>query len=364
MIKYGNTGNNTNIRNNNRYGAVSTTHVSKVSPLIENGKVDTKSFRVNSTKSDIGTVANKNKSVSVENKDSLASTGFAKKNNYLNNMHTATNLKKKKITIDNKDNAGNKDFNFTLGKYSPHINQVNIKAFNNKVNDTGLTKEQNERLERYERYEEQVMNKLNDKTINLATIKDFEENEKKLKDSLSMFQMTIRKNEGAGINTLFKVRSLLLNWLKDSENDNLEYTKFMTEKKMKYLLKNKEKIDNKTKALDIELFSLKNKKIELEGILGEIYITYETEELTKEINQFANSWEIRSGKSKKMLEKFEEMKRMLPIVKEFNQIKEQESNKLNEKKECEKILKGSNQTLGFLSNYYKNLRNKINDEKK
>ncbi len=99
----------------------------------------------------------------------------------------------------------------------------------------------------------------------------------------------------------------------------------------------------------------------MQNIIGEIYISYETEELEQEIERFSNSYEIRLGKSTKMLEKFEEMKKMLPLLKEYNTIKEQEISKTKEKNEMEKICKNSCQTLGFLSNYYKNLRKKINE---
>lgn len=192
-------------------------------------------------------------------------------------------------------------------------------------------------------------------------IMDDEEQIKKLKETIQHYSQYVRKNEGAGVNTLFKVRTVLLNWLKDSDQDNLEYSKFMTEKKIKYLLKNKEKCDSKIKQLETELSNIKLKKANLNNIIGDIYITYETEELEQEIERFSNSYEIRSGKSAKMIEKFEFMKKILPSVKEYNQIKEQEINKTKEKNEMEKINKSSLQTLGFLTNYYRNIRKKIND---
>jgi hypothetical protein len=190
--------------------------------------------------------------------------------------------------------------------------------------------------------------------------KEYEENEKKLKETLHLFANNVRRNEGGSVNTLFKIRTVLLNWLKDSEQDNLEYSKFMTEKKIKYLLKNKEKLEARIKNLENDLINIKNRKPELESILGE-YISYENEELEQEIERFANSYEIRSGKSTQMIQMFEKKKRVLPFLKEYNSIKEQEISKNKEKIEMEKICKNSLQTLGFLSNYYKNLRKKIND---
>jgi hypothetical protein len=234
-----------------------------------------------------------------------------------------------------KENSGtiNKEFNFTLGsKFSP----LNIKTLS-------------PRLDRQSTHEE------------LSSEKEVFENDKKIKETLHIYQHSVRKNEGSSVNTLFKVRTLLLNWLKDSEQDNLEYTKFITEKKMRYLLKSRDKTENRIKLLESELNSFIIRKKELVEILGEIYVTYETEELRVEIERFSNSYEIRSGKSTKMLEKFEQMKQIFPFVKEHNTIKENETQKINEKKELEKILKGSNQTLGFLNNYYKNLKSKVND---
>ena len=45
----------------------------------------------------------------------------------------------------------------------------------------------------------------------------------------------------------------------------------------------------------------------------------------------------------------------------MGKVKENESQKSTEKKELERILKSSNQTLVFLSNYYKNIKKKISE---
>jgi hypothetical protein len=193
--------------------------------------------------------------------------------------------------------------------------------------------------------------------INNEMLKEWQENEAKLNDTLKAFSMQVRRNEGSSANTLFRTRTVLLNWLKDS--DNLEYSQFMTEKKIRYLLRHKENLEGKMKALLTEVTNLKQKRVDLENILGDQYITYETEELAMEIERFSQSYEIKSGKSSKMLEKFEEMKRMFDSVKEYNLIKEQESNKTQEIKEIKNIIKTSLQTLENLKNYYKNLKVKI-----
>lgn len=191
--------------------------------------------------------------------------------------------------------------------------------------------------------------------------KEWEENEIKLKEALYAYNNNVRKNEGAGVSTLLKIRGLMLNWLKESDNDNIEYSLFMTEKKIKYMLKNKERSENKLKSIETDKNNLNNRKMELASILGDIYISYETEELEREIEQFSRSYEIKSGKSSKMLQKFEEMKKMLVYVKEYNNIVERESSKSKEYEELSKFIKNSNQTLEILSNYYKNLKKRIGD---
>ena len=188
------------------------------------------------------------------------------------------------------------------------------------------------------------------------------ENDKKLRDSLQLYNNIFRRNEGASTNTLLKLRAILVNWLKDSDQD-LVYTKFMTEKKIKYLYKNKEKMENRIKILKNELNIIQKRKDELNNILGDLYVNYDEDELKEDISRFEKSHEVKSGKKTKTAEKLEEMKKMLPYVFENTKIKEKEIPKLNEKKELEKIIKSTNQPLIFLSNYYKNIKKKINSEK-
>lgn len=187
------------------------------------------------------------------------------------------------------------------------------------------------------------------------------ESDKKLRDSLQTYNNINRKNDGASLNTLFKLRSILINWLKDSDQD-LEYTKFMTEKKLKYLMKNKEKSEARIKVLDSELKAINVRKEELEKILGEIYCFYDEEGLKEDIKRFENSNEVKSGKFSKTLEQLETMRKMLPYVTEYGKIKDSKTKKYNEKKELEKIVKSSGQTLVFLNNYYKNIKKKINEQ--
>ena len=191
------------------------------------------------------------------------------------------------------------------------------------------------------------------------SFKEFEDNEKKLKDTILNYHQVIRKSEGASVNSLFKLRSILLNWLKDSEQENLEYSRFITAKKIKYLLKNKEKLEARHKILEIEINNLKAKIPQLENTLGDMYVGYDVEELKQEMASLSQSYEIRNKKSQMMMKKLEEMEAMLPVLIEYNNAKQQDISKNEEKKEIEKICKGSNQTLGFLSNYYKNLKLKL-----
>ena len=191
-------------------------------------------------------------------------------------------------------------------------------------------------------------------------IKQMKENDKKLKESLQIYNNIFRRNESTNVNSLLKLRSILINWLKDSDQD-LVYSKFMTEKKIKYLLKNREKMESRIKILDNELNSISNRKNELEQILGDLYINYDEEDLKNDIERFEKSHEVKSGKQSKTLDKLLEMKKMLPYVIENGKNKENEIQKQNEKKELERIIKSSNQTLIFLSNYYKNIKRKMNE---
>ena len=147
-------------------------------------------------------------------------------------------------------------------------------------------------------------NSINDEFI----VKETLDKENKLKESLHLYAHHIKKNEGASVNTLNKVKEVLLTWLKEPEPDNMEYNKFKTGKKIKYIIKNKEKSEFKIKNLEVELISIKNRKSDLEFLLQDEYLNYDEDELAQDIERFSNSWEIKNGKSKKMIEKYEEMK--------------------------------------------------------
>ena len=188
-----------------------------------------------------------------------------------------------------------------------------------------------------------------------------QEYDQKLKNSLQAYKNLNKKNDSTSLNTLYKLRSILLNLLKDKEQD-LEYSKFITEKKLKYMIKNKEKAENRIKILESELKIAEQKIEELEKNLGEIYIFYDEEELKEDIKRFENSNEVKSGKFSKTLEQLETMKKMLPFVSEYGKAKDKKNRIINEIKELGKIIKNSGQTISILNNYYKNIKKKINEQ--
>lgn len=188
-----------------------------------------------------------------------------------------------------------------------------------------------------------------------------QENDQKLKNSLQAYKNLNKKNDNTSLNTLYKLRSILLNLLKDKEQD-LEYSKFITEKKLKYMIKNKERSENRIKVLESELKIVEQKIEELEKNLGEIYIFYDEEELKEDIKRFENSNEVKSGKFSKTLEQLETMKKMLPFVSEYGKAKDKKNRMVNEIKELGKIIKNSGQTISILNNYYKNIKKKINEQ--
>ena len=128
------------------------------------------------------------------------------------------------------------------------------------------------------------------------------------------------------------------------------------------MIKNKERSENRIKIIDSELNVVDIRKEELEKILGEIYCFYDEEELKEDIKRFENSNEVKSGKFSKTLEQLETMKKMLPFVSEYGKVKDKRNKILGEKKELEKIIKNSSQTISILNNYYKNIKKKINEQ--
>ena len=277
-------------------------------------------------------------------------------NDNMNHNKSSNNVQQENGTTVNQIQKENKEPSLPIENISNNTQTNNFAfTFSNKFKDT-----QPPQITISSSIFPNPQTQLQDANPSEYDIKQMNENDKKLKESLQLYNNLVRKNEGAGINTLFKIRTILINWLKDSDQD-LEYSKFMTEKKIRYLLKNKEKMESRIKSLESDLVGITERKKELENILGDLYVNYEEDELKTDINRFENSYEIKSGKCSKTKEKLEEMKKMLPYVSEMGKVKENESQKSTEKKELERILKSSNQTLVFLSNYYKNIKKKISE---
>jgi hypothetical protein len=293
---------------------------------------------------------------------------FIQNNNYINNNNKKNNeeIKERKKTentqlIQNKDNINNNIINIKDNKDNKDKENKENTDFkeDNKINiiNKEIPKDTKKDIKETISPNQLPVVPSNDDNF----YNQLKESDKKLRDSLQAYNNINKKGDGTSLNTLFKLRSILINWLKDSDQD-LEYTKFMTEKKLKYLMKNKEKSETRIKVLDSELKAINTRKEELEKILGEIYCFYDEEGLKDDIKRFENSNEVKSGKFSKTLEQLETMKKMLPYVTEYGKIKDSKAKKYNEKKELEKIVKSSGQTLVFLNNYYKNIKKKINEQ--
>ena len=148
-----------------------------------------------------------------------------------------------------------------------------------------------------------------------------------------------------------------MGWIK--EGNLIYYNKYITKRKIKYLYKNIKNNEDKIKNLKKEILLLKNKIEQCNKILGMLYCNYDEEDLKEDIKRFEKSYEVTSGKNKKTIEQLACMKKMLPFVAENGKYKELLSKKINEKNDLEAIIKGSNQSLFFLSNFYKNIKKKI-----
>ena len=313
---------------------------------------------------------NKDNNHKIINNNIIKSGNNIQNNNYINNINNKKNedIKEKqdKNKIDNIQTIS-KDNNINFININDNKENNSIKKTNkiNSINTINIIINEKNKDKIKDITDKPVIPSLSQPSIVPSNDDNFynqlKESDKKLRDNLQAYNNINKKSDGASINTLYKLRSILINWLKDSDQD-LEYTKFMTEKKLKYLMKNKEKSEARIKVLDSELKAINTRKEELEKILGEIYQFYDEEGLKDDIKRFENSNEVKSGKFSKTLEQLETMKKMLPYVIEYGKIKENRTKKHNEKKELEKIVKSSGQTLVFLSNYYKNIKKKINEQ--
>jgi hypothetical protein len=203
----------------------------------------------------------------------------------------------------------------------------------------------------------------------------FEDEDKKLISLLKNYDSRVLHKSSHSNSFILALRSKLIHWLKkpeasESENlsngleKNLLYEKFMTQKKMIYLLRNKKHSEKKISKLESDLILIKESKTNLEELIGDIYVHYSFHELEEEITRLSNCYEFRSGKSKKMRENVEHMKSILPHVKVYHNYKESISNISDEIKEILKIIEWSSQTWQFLCNYKESLNLKLDKLKK
>lgn len=184
-------------------------------------------------------------------------------------------------------------------------------------------------------------------------IKNFEDRDKRLKDLISALAST-KKPEGSAYSTLYSIRNSLVGWVKENEND---YNLFITEKKIKYLLKHKDRLEGIVKSLEPSIIRMQSRKEELDSKLGDLYCYYDYRELRMEIEKLENSYEIKQSKSKKAIEKLEEMKLKLPLVKEQNHIKYTLDLKSLELENAENNLASTFSNLKGVVKFYKSLKN-------
>ena len=274
-----------------------------------------------------------------------------------NNININTKKNDKLAEIKNSGSSNTQPIN---SNNQPQIINIVINENNKDIKIVEI--DNNEKIEKNKKDSSPFKNNLLLHTSYCENINSqLNENDKKLKSSLQAYKDINKKNDNTTLNTLYKVRSILLNLLKDKEQD-LEYSKFITEKKLKYMIKNKEKSEMRLKVLESDLKAIEIRKEELEKILGELYCFYDEEELKEDIKRFENSNEVKSGKFSKTLEQLETMKKMLPFVSEYGKVKDKKNKILSEKKELGKIIKNSGQTIVTLNNYYKNIKKKINEQ--
>ena len=262
------------------------------------------------------------------------------------NSNTKKNEKNKEIkTIDLNKNSNTKNDNIDNNNIIENDNKIKKQPpiVNIFINDDNI-KNGNEDNNNINKNSSPMKHNLNHISFCDNKTNQIDNNDQKLKNSLKAYKNLNKKNDKTSLNTLYKLRSILLNLLKDKEQ-NLEYSKFMTEKKLKFMMKNKEKSEMRMKELETELKSVEIRKEELEKNLGEIYCYYDEEELKEDIKRFENSNEVKSGKFSKTLEQLETMKKMLPIVTEYGKIKDKNNKIINEKKELKKIINKYNKYI-------------------
>ena len=201
--------------------------------------------------------------------------------------------------------------------------------------------------------------KLNNKVKQIINhsinISNFEKADKTLKESIIAISQ-LNKTKSTTLNNIVTIRNIMINWVKEGETGDADYNKFITEKKIKYLLKHKDKYKTKLKIIEFELNQHLTKLQETNKSLGDMYISYDYVELKEDIYRLENSYEVKTAKKDKIIQKLEEMKGKLLLVKLQNQLKFTIANKKIEKNSIEKNIHSTNSNLNSIVSYYKSLK--------
>lgn len=320
--------NSTNNNLNNNFDTLSNiNNTNKNSPAINDNFNTVKNNKVNNAFNNSFATNNEN---IIDNSINFASNNLNNMSN-INNLHSVNTKTNKNYNI-NSINNNQKELNNTFS-----------------LNNTNLTNN--------------VMN--NTFTTNINEYPHYTDSERKLKESLTLFYNTSQKIDKSDklerINTnsnylLQKLRNSLMKWVKTKENDENDYNKFITQKKIKYLLSHKEKLEFNIKKLRSEITKITTKQIELENYLGDAYSYYNYEDLKEEITGMENLYEVKNNLNIKMVEQCETMKKKLPFIKENCKLKFLFGVKKMEKDNCENEFLNTLNNLKYLITFYKNLK--------
>lgn len=210
-------------------------------------------------------------------------------------------------------------------------------------------------------------NKVSNKNINIGTSFDensssnfnFNVNEsinsKLIDKTLLNSIISISTMNSNSISSLIYLRNNCIKLIKDNDNGNMEYNKFITEKRLKYLIRHYKEYRNKQKLIEFEIKQHSLKLNEISNRLGDLYINYNYKELKEDILRMESSYEVKQLKERVVF-KLNEMKSKLPMVKEFNKLKYVVNTK---KCELSATIQNNKQTKGNINSliiYYKNIK--------
>ncbi len=177
--------------------------------------------------------------------------------------------------------------------------------------------------------------------------------DKKLKENI-ISMINIKKT--SSLYHLKNIRNCALKWLKEGENGEVDYNKFITEKKIKYLLKHLETTNSKLKIINFELEQHKHKLEEVNLQLGDLFINYDYKELKDDIQREDTSYDVKVAKKERVIEQLEVKKNKLPFVKIQSQLKYVIELKSIEKTNLQKNMNCTKNNLKAIVNYFKNIK--------